>query len=219
MKTLIRATLFSLALLGSTLSFADDFDISKHPEFIELFANDMIALDIRYATSDNFIGRPVYTSARTYLHRDAYKKFEVAIELLKKSHPGYKFVIFDALRPRSVQWVLWNAVKGTPKQKYVGDPRTGSIHNYGFALDISLHDEKGRELDMGTPYDDFTSLAEPQKEQANLKSGKLKKDQLANRIILRKIMTQAGFRQLQHEWWHYDGLAKAVLVRNYKIVE
>lgn len=205
--------------LASLEVFAGDFDITKNPDFVELFSSERIKLDIKYATSDNFVGRPVYPSARTYLHRDAAAKFQSAMNELERTHPGYKFIIFDGLRPRSVQWVLWNAVKGTDKQKYVANPVKGSVHNYGFALDISLADASGRELDMGTPYDDFTTLAEPQKEDVNVKLGKLTRTHIANRLLLRGIMTRAGFIQLQHEWWHYDGLERSVLNKNYKIVE
>lgn len=205
--------------LNSRTTFAEDFDITKNPDFVELLNGDRIHLDIRYATSNNFVGRPVYPSARTYLHREAAAKFQSAMNELERTRPGYKFVIFDGLRPRSVQWILWNAVKGTDKQKYVADPVKGSVHNYGFALDISIADSSGRELDMGTPYDDFTTLAEPQKEAANIRAGKLNQTQLNNRLLLRGLMTRAGFIQLQHEWWHYDALERSVLTKNYKIVE
>lgn len=208
-----------LLSLAPSAAFAEDFDITKNPDFIELFNGEKIHLDIRYATANNFIGRPVYPSARTYLHRDAAAKFQSAMNELERTRPGYKFVIFDGLRPRSVQWILWNAVKGTDKQKYVANPVTGSVHNYGFALDISIADASGRELDMGTPYDDFTTLAEPQKEDDNLLAGKLTQTQINNRLLLRGLMTRAGFIQLPYEWWHYDALEKSVLVKNYKIIE
>jgi zinc D-Ala-D-Ala dipeptidase len=217
MKTLLLAGMMMLTTF--TVWAADEFDITKHPDFIELHPNEQLTFDIRYATANNFIGRPVYSSARVYLHREAYAKFSSALQELIRLRPGYKFVIFDALRPRSIQWVLWNEVKGTDKEKYVADPNKGSVHNYGFALDLSLVDTHGRELDMGTPYDDFTPLAEPQKEDAHLRAGKLTQQQIDNRLLLRGLMTRAGFTQLAYEWWHFDALPRSILVKNYKIIE
>jgi D-alanyl-D-alanine dipeptidase len=128
-------------------------------------------------------------------------------------------VIYDALRPRSVQYVLWDKVKGTDRQKYVANPQHGSIHNFGFAVDVSILDENGKALDMGTPFDDFTALAQPRLEQAFLKAGKLTRQQLDNRLLLRKVMEDAGFIQLPVEWWHYDALPREKVMSEFEIVE
>ncbi len=213
------AGIYMLMTLAPLAAFAYEFDISKNPDFVELFSGQRIQLDIRYATSNNFVGRAVYPSARTYLHRDASAKFQSALNELERTNPGYKFNIFDGLRPRSVQWVLWNAVKGTANQKYVANPVRGSVHNYGFALDVSIADAHGNELDMGTGFDDFTALSEPQNEDVNVRLGKLTHAQLNNRLLLRRIMTHAGFHPLATEWWHFDALDRAELNKNYKIIE
>lgn len=152
-----------------------------------------------------------------FLHQIAAEKFQKATRTLQKERPGGKFLVFDCLRPRSIQAKLFDVVKGTPQQPYVANPRTGSIHNYGFAIDLS--DENGHELEMGTRFDDFSPLSRPDRELEELDASKLTKEQLEHRLMLRKIMVQAGFVQLPIEWWHYDALPKEDVKGHYKIVE
>jgi D-alanyl-D-alanine dipeptidase len=188
--------------------------------YIEIKNNDAIALELRYATTNNFTGQNLYgVFNRAYLQKTAAEKLNRAAANLKLVQPKYRLLIFDALRPRSVQYLLWNKVKGTNQQKYVANPQGGSIHNYGFAVDLSIVDEAGKELDMGTAFDDFTELAQPAEEEKYLESGKLTQQQLQNRHLLRKAMEDAGFIQLPLEWWHFDALPKAEVKKNYSIVE
>ncbi len=189
-------------------------------EFVELTPGPTLAIELKYASEDNFVGQNMYGSfKKAYLHEVAYKKFEAAIRNLKAFEPQFKFIIYDALRPRSVQYVLWNNVKGTEQEQYVANPEGGSVHNYGMALDLSVLDETGTPLDMGTAFDSFTPLAQPKLEEQFLKDGTLTKTQLQNRFILRGAMVRAGFIQLPHEWWHFDALPKAEVKAHYKIVE
>ena len=179
-----------------------------------------VHVDLRYASENNFLGQNLYGDFhRCFLHRVAAEKFRQAAHDLQQAKPGWKLLVFDCLRPRSLQEKLFAAVKGTPRQPYVANPRTGSIHNYGLAIDLSLEDEKGQEVDMGTKFDDFTPLAQPAVERENLASGKLTHEQVEHRLLLRKIMTGAGFLQLPIEWWHYDALPKTDVRKNFKIVE
>lgn len=188
--------------------------------FTDLSQEPFVKLDIRYATENNFMKRDVYGDYKAcVLHDEAAAKFKKAGALLSERKPGWKFLVFDCLRPRSIQRILWSYVKGTPEESYVANPDTGSIHNYGFAIDLSLVDEKGNEVDMGTPYDFFGDKAQPRHEAKFLKSGELTQAQLDNRKILRAAMTDAGFIQIPNEWWHYDGKARADLKKKYKIVE
>lgn len=188
------------------------------PDFVEVSSG--LQLDIRYATTNNFTGRNLYGDFRScFLHREAAAKLQNAVKNLHQSRPGWKFLVFDCLRPRSVQKILYAAVAGTSKQSYVAHPAGGSIHNFGFAMDLSLVDAQGREVDMGTPYDAFEPLAEPVREQEFLKSGRLTQQQHANRLILRHAMQQAGFIQLGNEWWHFDAKAAAEVRSKYRIVE
>lgn len=179
-----------------------------------------VKIDLRYATPNNFMGENLYGEFNeAFLHKVAFEKLKKAAAQLKVEKPGYKLLVYDALRPRSVQRRLFAKVKGTDKEEYVADPVKGSIHNFGFSIDLSLANEAGQELDMGTPYDDFTELAQPQKEEQFLKAGKLTAAQIENRKLLRKVMTGAGFLQLPNEWWHYDALPSAQVRKTQKIVE
>ena len=198
--------------------------IEKNPNFTDISAYPCVLVDLRYASVNNFMGinmyGPLYGPKRkVFLHKDAAAKLTKAIELLKKARPGWSFLVFDALRPRSVQWMMWDKVKDTPQKKYVANPAIGSAHNYGMAIDIGLTDGKNGEVDMGTGFDAFTPLAEPRQEAKFLKRGKLTARQVENRLILRRAMTGAGFRQLSHEWWHYNALPEPEIRKKYKIVE
>lgn len=213
------ASLFFASACAASVQDSFQF-LSASKDFVELKASDGIALDLKYASTDNFVGQNMYGEYnRAYLHKIAAEKLFKAVKNLEAVNPEYKLVIYDALRPRSVQYVLWDKVKGTDRQKYVANPKGGSIHNFGFALDISILDESGKPLDMGTPFDDFTDLAQPRLEQQFLQEGKLTGQQIKNRLLLRKVMEDAGFIQLPLEWWHYDALPKAELKSRFKIVE
>jgi len=192
--------------------------LSKDYVDVSTFPDTYVTL--RYATDNNFMKKNVYGGFhQCFLHRIAADKLRQATVELQKERPGWRFLVFDCLRPRSVQEKLFEFVKGTPQQPYVANPKSGSIHNYGFAIDLSLEDEKGQEVDMGTAFDDFTSLARPDREQENREAGRLTEEQLQHRLLLRRIMTRAGFIQLPIEWWHYDALAKEQVRGHYKIVE
>lgn len=190
------------------------------PEFVNLKSLPHVTMDLRYATTNNFMGKNVYGDFKeTFLHQKAFTMLRKASEELQKKLPGAKLIIFDALRPRSVQRILFSFVKDTPQEKYVANPDRGSMHNYGFAVDLSILGPDGKELDMGTPYDDFTDLSQPQLEKQFLKEGKLTSHQIANRKLLRQVMEDQGFKVLDHEWWHFDALPQAEVRSQYKIVE
>lgn len=194
--------------------------LSADPDYVDVSKMEGLILDLRYASPNNFVGRDVYGDFdRCFLHRLAAEKLRTAGEHLRLARPGWKFLIFDCLRPRTVQRILFEKVKGTAQEKYVADPDKGSIHNYGFAVDLSLADENGNEVDMGTGFDSFEAIAEPRREAEFLKSGELTQAQVSNRLILREAMTSAGFIQLPYEWWHYDALPKAEVRGKFRIVE
>ena len=189
-------------------------------DFVDISTIPGVRIDLRYATTNNFLGVNVYGTFHTaYLHHEAAAKLRKAAALLQQVKPGWSLLVLDALRPRSVQRIFWAKVVGTPQQMYVADPEQGSIHNYGFAVDITLADSSGKEVDMGTPFDSFDPLAQPQLEEKFLIAGKLTPAQIANRQLLRDAMTKAGFIQLPVEWWHYDALTRLEIQGSYKIVE
>jgi D-alanyl-D-alanine dipeptidase len=189
-------------------------------DYVDLSLLSNVQIDLKYASPDNFMGEDLYGDfKKALLHKDAAVKFEKSSGLLRMEKPGWTFVVFDALRPRSVQWKMWAKVKGTAQQKYIADPEKGSPHNFGMALDISLRDEKGNHLDMGAGFDEFVDLSEPRLEDQFLKEGKLSPQQYENRLVLRRCMTGGGFLQLPHEWWHYNALPEEDIRRRYPIIE
>jgi D-alanyl-D-alanine dipeptidase len=154
-----------------------------------------IKLDIRYATSDDFLSTPVYTSARAFLQRPAAEALLRAHrELIKQ---GYGLLIFDAYRPWYVTKIFWDA---TPpdKHEFVADPAKGSRHNRGCAVDLSLYDlATGREIPMPGVYDEMSERSYP-----NYTGGT--PDQREHRQVLRAAMEAQGFTVFETEWWHFD---------------
>jgi D-alanyl-D-alanine dipeptidase len=180
-------------------------EIPGSPAFRHLSTIAGIGIDLRYATPDNFVGRDLYSPQDcAWLHADAAAALERAVAFLAARAPGYQLLILDALRPHSVQVELWEALAGTTLQMYLAPPERGSIHSFGMAVDVTILDAAGRELDMGTGFDDMTELSHPILEARHLESGELSAAQVANRQLLRDAMFGAGFVGINSEWWHFD---------------
>lgn len=179
--------------------------------------SDRFLLDLKYATTDNFFGQKVYPIARCLLRKTVAWRMIEAQAWLDQHHKGLRLLFKDCYRPDDVQWIMWAAVKGTPKAAYVANPetRTGSIHSYGGAVDVTLAREDGKEVDMGTPYDFLGKLAEPRHEERFLKEGKLTPAQVQNRRILREAMLHVGMHMLQNEWWHFNADIPANIRKKY----
>jgi D-alanyl-D-alanine dipeptidase len=189
-------------------------------DFVELTPGARWELDLRYASTNNFVGVDMYgVFNRAFLHRISAEMLARAADRLTTLRPGCRFLIFDALRPRSIQRVLWNHVVGTDGEKYIGNPERGSMHNFGFAVDLTVLDENGLALDMGADFDDFREIAQPQLEQRFRSEGLLSDTHLEHRRLLREAMEDAGFTQLKHEWWHFDALPREEVRAKYTIVE
>jgi D-alanyl-D-alanine dipeptidase len=195
------------------------FDFCReHPDFRPLSGLGL-ALDLRYASPRNIAGRDLYGGCReAWLHREAFVRLEQAVAALARRRPQWSLCIYDAARPLRVQAELFAQVLGTPQQAYVADPAQHSVHNYGFAVDVGLQDENGQELDLGTPFDDFDSLAQPQLEALHLSEGRLSTRQRDLRIILRESLLAAGFSQHPMEWWHFDAKALSELKGSYPLI-
>jgi zinc D-Ala-D-Ala dipeptidase len=168
----------------------------RKPDLVELVKLDpTIKLDIRYATSNNFLGRPVYKEARAFLQRPAAEALvRVNMTLRKK---GYGLIIHDGYRPWSVTKIFWDA---TPPDKkiFVADPSQGSRHNRGCAVDLSLFDLKtGKEVVMPSGYDEMT-----ERSHIDYRGGTEESRHL--RDTLRAAMEAEGFAVYEPEWWHYD---------------
>ena len=168
----------------------------KEAHLIELNSlSRSIKLDIRYARSDNFVRRPVYTEARAFLQKPAA---EALVRVHKKlARAGRGIVIFDAYRPWAVTKLFWEVV-AEDQRKFVADPAKGSKHNRGCAVDLSMYDLKTGELvPMPSDFDEFTERASP-----NYKGGS--EEEMQNRDELRKAMEAEGFTVNANEWWHFD---------------
>jgi D-alanyl-D-alanine dipeptidase len=190
--------------MSMSLTVASE-DIAGSPEFRHLSTIGGIAIDLRYASPNNFVGRDLYAPFDcAWLHRDAAAALERVVAWLAVRRPGCTPLVLDALRPQRVQQQLWDSLAGTGLQMYLADPVRGSIHSYGMALDITILDEAGHELDMGTGFDDMTDLSHPRLEAGFLAAGRLGAQQVANRQLLRDAMFQAGFLGINTEWWHFD---------------
>jgi zinc D-Ala-D-Ala dipeptidase len=181
--------------------------IDTHPDFCRLSAIEGVAVDLRYASERNFVGRDLYGALDcAWLHRLAADGLVHAVARLAATAPGHRLLVLDALRPHRVQIQLWDHLDGTDLRQYVADPARGSIHSFGMALDATVVDAAGRELDMGSGFDEMTALSHPVLEQAHLASGTLTQAQHANRLLLRDALNAAGFRGIDNEWWHFEML-------------
>jgi D-alanyl-D-alanine dipeptidase len=182
-----------------------------------------VLVELKYGTSDNFMGKDVYGCLRhAYVQKPVMAMLQQAQAAIEKKHPGFHLLIYDAARPLSIQWVLWNTLTQYPpseRQKYVADPKQHSIHNYGSALDLTVADANGKPLDMGTKYDFFGDLAYPSKERVFLASGQLSQKAYQNRLILREAMQAAGFMRIEFEWWHFNAFSRAEAKRRFPVVQ
>jgi zinc D-Ala-D-Ala dipeptidase len=165
-------------------------------DLVELIRLDpTIKLDIRYATKNNFLGRPVYKQARAFLQRPAAEALVRINQALRKQ--GYGLIIHDGYRPWYVTKIFWDI---TPEDKkiFVADPTKGSRHNRGCAVDLSLFDLKtGLEVTMPSEYDEMT-------ERAHINYACASPEPKRLRDLLRAAMEADGFTVYEPEWWHYD---------------
>lgn len=165
----------------------------KEQKLIDIsLLNDRILLDIKYATADNFVGKPVYNRAKAYLQEDVAHKLNGVQQYLDTQDLRLK--IWDAYRPLSVQRALWALV---PDERYVAHPDKGSNHNRGAAVDVTIVDFNGVEIAMPTGFDDFTH-------RAHYSYQDLPAEILKNRAFLCAVMQDHGFELFETEWWHFN---------------
>jgi D-alanyl-D-alanine dipeptidase len=181
--------------------------------------NSDIQVDLKYTTKDNFLHRVLYdTIKKAYLQKDVAVRLGLVQDYLSTLKPGYKLLVYDATRPISVQWEMWNALDTIPTKqrgKFVSNPVNHSLHNYGAAVDLTIIDEKGNPLDMGAKFDEIGEIAYPEKEAFFLAKGLLTQNQIENRKLLRKVMQAQNFRNLPTEWWHFNACSRQVAKLNY----
>jgi D-alanyl-D-alanine dipeptidase len=204
-----RHTYYRIDSLLRTRGFArlDDYDT-------------LLCIDLRYATSNTFAGKPFYSELKgCWLHPLAAHKLIAAARMLRESHAdSLRLLVYDATRPLSAQYNLYWAACSVGAGRYVAVPWGGSLHNYGLAVDVGLADAKCRELNLGTPFDSFDSLAQPRYETHFLHIGRLDSAAWQRRHILRQVMRASGFRRIDLEWWHFEALTIDSARARYQLV-
>jgi len=215
-----------LLLLSICLSIfcrADEWDKRlADMGFVDVCTLDSsIRVHLIYATTSNFMNRSVYDGmTKAWLHPDAARKLVQAQRNLKREHPAWSLLIYDAARPMEVQRQMWELVRGTQYIYYVANPanRNGR-HNYGMAVDVTIVDAEGQPLPMGTPFDYFGEEAHTDKEAALVKAGKITEEEFQNRRLLRRVMQQAGFTTVSSEWWHFNACSAEEAKAKYRLIE
>lgn len=224
-KTSLSLTLFVCSLISYGQTKISGFE----RKFLERGLVDVqkldptIKVDLKYSTTDNFIKEDVYGDLeRAYLQPMAAEKLAKANQFLKQEKPNYTLLVYDGARPRSVTKIFWTRMNHLPynrREDFVADPAKGSIHNFGCAVDLTIADGRGKALDMGTIFDFFGQEAEPRREAAMLKAGKLTPQQVENRKLLRRVMKKAGFTSIETEWWHYNAMSREKAKAKYGFIE
>ena len=183
MKLIITflSVLLSFVVWGQQSDFVRLKDLS--PDFV---------YELKYATPDNFLKQAVYDCGECYLRKSTAEALVKANEAFKQL--GYRIKLFDCYRPLSVQKKMWKILPGT---HYVANPAKGSKHNRGAAVDLTLVDAQGKELNMGTPFDFFGKEAHHTYTQHS-------KEVLENRKLLKEILDKYNFKSIYSEWWHYE---------------
>jgi zinc D-Ala-D-Ala dipeptidase len=169
---------------------------------LEEFAPE-IKIDIKYATKDNFTKKQIYDCPKCLLRPEVAEAVLAAHKALQKQ--GYGLLMKDCYRPGPYQQRLWDAV---PDENYVAHPSKGSMHSRGVAVDLTLVDTAGKELDMGTPYDFFGP-------EAHTAYTKLPDEIMKRRRLLKKSLEDQGFNAIKYEWWHYNWRKKEFPLSNY----
>jgi D-alanyl-D-alanine dipeptidase len=181
-----------------------------------------ILVELKYSTTDNFMEKDMYGHmTRAYLQAEVAEDLSKCQQALKERDSTLSLLVYDAVRPRSVQQYMWDILDMPiwEKTKFVSNPKNGSLHNYGCAVDLTIADLEGNPLDMGAGYDDSRKIAYPKYEQAYLDSGMLSQEQINNRELLRDVMRAGGFWNIQTEWWHFNRYSRDRAKELFEIVE
>lgn len=179
-----------ITFLSALLSFVVWGQQSDFVRLKDLSAD--FVYELKYATPDNFLKQAVYDCGECYLRKSTAEALVKANEAFKQL--GYRIKLFDCYRPLSVQKKMWKILPGT---RYVANPAKGSKHNRGAAVDLTLVDVQGKELNMGTPFDFFGK-------EAHHTYTEHSKEVLENRKLLKETLDKFNFKSIYSEWWHYE---------------
>ncbi len=228
MKQLVALSFFVASCLGGISQTTcemplGDLDIRLQKiGFVDVATLDpAIVVDLMYARDDNFVGVAMYDGlTRAWLHPQAAEALKMAQQELTSLFPGYALKVCDASRPMSVQKQMYSVVRGTSKARYVSNPANGGgLHNYGMAVDVTIVDVDGHELDMGTEVDHLGKEAGIGNEQEMVADGIMTRQAVENRRLLRKVMRKGGFTALPSEWWHFNLVSRAKARASYKLLD
>ena len=180
----------NLEIAIQELKSTTDYDTLEWKELIDL--DTSLNIDIRYSSTNNFVGEKMYDCGRCFLRPEAARRIAMAHKALKAK--GFGLKLYDCYRPRPFQQRLWDKV---PDARYVTPPQKGSMHNRGLAVDLTIVNALGEELDMGTEYDYFG-------EEAYQDYKGLSEEVAQNRALLNSTMKDVGFSPIRTEWWHFS---------------
>jgi D-alanyl-D-alanine dipeptidase len=186
---------------------------------VKSYAPDIV-VRLAYASDNNILRTRLYSDfSEAYLQKDAALKLAAAQSILKSISPNLSLMVHDAVRPQRVQQRCWEIARARKLQYLFMPPENISMHTYGVAVDVSLIDLATQaELDMGASWDKPGALAAPKREREMLRTGRLSRRQHANRLLLRKVMQEAGFTSISNEWWHFEACPRKVAQKKYRPV-
>ena len=180
-----------------------------------------IKVELKYSTTDNFTGVNMYGDlTQAYMLPEIAESLKRVQQNLKALHPEYSLLVYDAARPFSIQRFMFSLVEGTRNSVYVANPsRGGGMHNYGAAVDLTITDQNGRPLDMGSPFDSFIAASHTGNEAELVRRGLITAEAARNRALLTGLMKAEGFGQDPNEWWHFQKYTLAYLRNIYKLLD
>lgn len=186
--------------------------------------NPNIMVDIKYSTTDNFMGENLYGDLKqAFLQPDVAVRLGRVQEFLESKDSLLRLYVWDAVRPRSIQQKMWDALDSIPvgqRGKFLSNPKNGSLHNYAAAVDLSIFDLRTDTLlDMGAGFDDMRKIAYPEFETHFLSTGELTLEQINNRKLLRSVMRSENFYNIPSEWWHFNAYSREKAKQKYDIIE
>ncbi len=197
LRILLAVLLACAPLAGSAGQPPRDPKATRQADLVELVTLEPgFELDIRYAGTNNFLGKPVYPEARAFLQRPAALALVAAHKALAPH--GYGLLIHDGYRPWTITKLFWDMTAGTPMQEFVADPKSGSKHNRGCAVDLTMYDlATGRVVQMPGDYDEASLRSYPDYQGGPPEAR-------ARRDLLRREMERQGFTVEPNEWWHFN---------------
>lgn len=221
-QIIAKDTTSAISNSKKTIMTAADYD----REFVKMGFVDVqtldpsIQVDLKYSSVDNFMGKNMYGDLyKAYLRPEIADMVVKAQKYLKEVNPEYTLVIYDAARPLSAQRMMYEKVQGTKFSDYVAKPvNGGGYHNYGCAVDVTIL-YKGKPLDMGAGFDEFSEMSHINNEKQNLEKGKLSQEAYDNRQVLRNAMKKAGFDTYKCEWWHFQHYTKQYMRAHFKSID